>query len=119
MQLSRCVPVEGAGFPSSLVQPVRPKEDEPHVEYSHPKTARDNADKISEIECNTDLPSRHGQQDGLQATLACESCISTPNGGPPKNLVHLEFCTFSIFKRPLRWCVQYPCIYPCRHLIHG
>lgn len=26
-----------------------------------------------------------------------------PNGGPPKMHLHLEFCTFSIFKRPLRW----------------
>lgn len=30
-------------------------------------------------------------------------CTSTPNGGPPKIHLHLEFCTFSIFKRPLRW----------------
>lgn len=76
------------GFQSSLMQPGspgQPKEAKFHVENSHSKTARDNADKISEIKCNTDLPSRSGQQDHLQAILACQSCISTPNGRPPQD----------------------------------
>lgn len=60
---------------------------DPHVECSHSKTARDYADKISEIKCNTDLPSRPsrpGQQDGLQVILACESCISSQTDVRPR-----------------------------------
>lgn len=40
------------------------------------------ADKISEIKCNVDLPSRSGQQDYFQANTAvdwaCESCMLFP-----------------------------------------